>query len=415
MTAQAQVEGRFLGGRPPYGYQIVDAGPHPNPGKAADGKRLRRLDLDPVAAPIVARIFSEFLAGQGLFAIAEGLTADGIPSPAAHDPGRNSHRSGVAWAKGAVRAILLNPRYTGHQVWNKQRKDEVLIDVKDVAQGHTTKLRWNSEEEWVWSDAAVHPPIVTREEFAAAQQTLARRGGRQTGRRLKRVSHPYVLRSLLHCGVCERRMQGNWIKGAPYYRCRFPQEYALANKIMHPRNVYVREDVVVPKLDRLLARLFAPDMVDATLDMLVGAQGRDQVVEASLAAARRQIADSDRKLGRHRAALEAGADPAVVATWIAEEQATKAEAEARLRRVPEQGRHLGKDELAEVICRLGDLVKVLGDAEPTRKAKIYTKLGLVLVLYPEKNKVLVRASDQDQLGETRVSEGGLEPPCPEGH
>ena len=43
MAAQAVVEGRFLGGRPPYGYLLVDAGPHPNPSKAADGKRLHRL------------------------------------------------------------------------------------------------------------------------------------------------------------------------------------------------------------------------------------------------------------------------------------------------------------------------------------------------------------------------------------
>jgi site-specific DNA recombinase len=28
-------------------------------------------------------------------------------------------------------------------VWNEQHKDEVLIDVKDVALGHTTKMRWN--------------------------------------------------------------------------------------------------------------------------------------------------------------------------------------------------------------------------------------------------------------------------------
>ena len=40
MAAQAATEGRFLGGRPPYGYRLADAGPHPNPGKAADGKRL---------------------------------------------------------------------------------------------------------------------------------------------------------------------------------------------------------------------------------------------------------------------------------------------------------------------------------------------------------------------------------------
>jgi site-specific DNA recombinase len=39
MAAQARVEGRFLGGRPPYGYFLADAGPHPNPAKAADGRR----------------------------------------------------------------------------------------------------------------------------------------------------------------------------------------------------------------------------------------------------------------------------------------------------------------------------------------------------------------------------------------
>jgi len=30
MTAQARDQSRHLGGRPPYGYQLVDAGPHPN-------------------------------------------------------------------------------------------------------------------------------------------------------------------------------------------------------------------------------------------------------------------------------------------------------------------------------------------------------------------------------------------------
>jgi hypothetical protein len=38
MAAQAATEGRFLGGRPPYGYRLVDLGPHPNLGKAATGQ-----------------------------------------------------------------------------------------------------------------------------------------------------------------------------------------------------------------------------------------------------------------------------------------------------------------------------------------------------------------------------------------
>jgi hypothetical protein len=81
MEAQARVEGRFLGGRPPYGYRLADAGPHPNPGKAADGRRLHVLEKDPVTAPIVERIFTLFLGGMGIFLIAQTLTGEGIPSP----------------------------------------------------------------------------------------------------------------------------------------------------------------------------------------------------------------------------------------------------------------------------------------------------------------------------------------------
>lgn len=65
MAAQAAIEGRFLGGRPPYGYVLADAGPHPNPGKAALGQRLHVLELDMAAAPVVRRIFTDYLAGTG--------------------------------------------------------------------------------------------------------------------------------------------------------------------------------------------------------------------------------------------------------------------------------------------------------------------------------------------------------------
>ena len=50
------------------------------------------------------RIFAEFLAGNGLFLIAEGLTRDGVASPSAHDPARTRHRSGIAWSKSGALA-----------------------------------------------------------------------------------------------------------------------------------------------------------------------------------------------------------------------------------------------------------------------------------------------------------------------
>ncbi|WP_040841271.1 recombinase family protein [Nocardia brevicatena] len=50
-------------------------------GKAADGKRLQRLEPDPVTAPIVQRTYREYLSGFGVFAIAQRLPAEGISLP----------------------------------------------------------------------------------------------------------------------------------------------------------------------------------------------------------------------------------------------------------------------------------------------------------------------------------------------
>ena len=49
------------------------------------------------------RIFQEYASGRGLYAIAESLTGDGIPSPSAQDRARNPHRCGLAWSKAAIR------------------------------------------------------------------------------------------------------------------------------------------------------------------------------------------------------------------------------------------------------------------------------------------------------------------------
>ncbi|GLX95053.1 putative recombinase [Herbidospora sp. NBRC 101105] len=414
MGAQAKMEGRFLGGRPPYGYILVDAGPHPNPSKAADGRRLHRLELDPIASVVVARIFADYLTGYGLFAIAERLTRDGILSPSAHDRARNRHRSGIAWSKGAVRAILTNPRYTGYQVWNRQRKDEVLIDVDDVGLGHVSKLRWNPESNWIWSDQPAHPPIVSREDFEAVQLTMAGRGDRHTDKTVLRTRHVYQLRGLLVCGLCDRNMQGQWINETQYYRCRYPEEYALANRVEHPRNIYLREIDIASRLDRWLERLFSPSNINRTLDLLgeVEETPAPEVTEAENI--RRQMAECDRKLARHRAALEAGADAALVAGWMGEEQKRKAALEHKLRHLPvPQRRTFDRDELAAALRDLGGLVDVLGRAEPTRKAKIYKELGLRLTYHPGQKKILVAAvSNQDSIGCRYVSEGGLEPPCP---
>jgi hypothetical protein len=82
VRAHAQA-GRWLGGRPPYGYLIADLGAHSNPSKAASGARLHQLAPDPLTAPVVQWIYDLYLAGAGYKQIATVLTTEGIPSPSA--------------------------------------------------------------------------------------------------------------------------------------------------------------------------------------------------------------------------------------------------------------------------------------------------------------------------------------------
>ncbi len=380
MAAQAAVEGRFLGGRPPYGYELADAGPHPNPSKASFGQRLHRLVIDPPAAAVVRRIFQDFVDGRGLHTIASELTREGIPSPSAWDPERNQHRAGVqgAWAKSAVRAILRNPRYTGFQVWNRQRRDEVLIDVEDVALGHQSKMRWNHPDQWVWSDRKVHEPIIAFDQFEEAQKAFT------TGNRRPRRRSPnrqYVLAGLMHCGVCGRRMQGQTNHDRPYYRCRFATEYGVS-EARHPRNLYVKESSVLPGLDRWLASLFDKNQIDHTCQILAGVSEPDSDEEARPASLVERIADCDRRMRQYQAVLDEGADPTIVAKWMASVLQERRDLEARVGRdVP--GARLTASQVRALVDSLREIVSVLADADPHDKAELYNELGVNLTYHPE--------------------------------
>jgi site-specific DNA recombinase len=413
MAAQAQLEGRYLGGRPPYGYKLIDVGPHPNPAKAADGKRLHALAIDELAAAVVQRIFVLFLEGHGIFAIAEMLTADGIPCPSAHDPARNKHRCGVAWSKGAIRAILMNPRYTGRQVWNRQRKDEVLIDVHDVALGHTTKLRWNEAGKWIYSDEIVHQPIIDHETFKRAQDVLAGRGRGPCQHKPHKRTRGYAFGGAIFCGVCERRMQGQWINEASYYRCRFPTEYALANKIDHPRNVYVREDSFDTQVNGWIASLFDPAHVNETIDLMMAAQD-SATDDVAAEVARAKIADASQRMSRYKAAIDAGGDPAEIGAWISEAKAQRVQAEADLRKATSKTL-ITRQQAEELITMTTNIAATLHDADPTRTAEAYRKLGVRLTYDPAGPLIRATAEPQsNKLVKWYVSEGGLEPPCPFG-
>ena len=255
MAVQAREQGRYLGGRPPYGYRLADAGPHPNKAHAAWGRRAHRLDPDPATAPTVRWIFAQRLAGHSVARIARALNEAGVPCPSAADPGRNRHRTGTAWTLGAVTTILENPRYTGRQVWNRQRTDTELADPGNVTLGHKSVQRWNLPDGWVISSRPAHPALVSEDDFIAAQDINATRGPVP---RDEPVVRRYLLAGLLACGLCGRRMESAWSNGKPAYRCRHGHTSAMAPDPSRPKNTYVREDKLLPHLPALHLLLTTP-------------------------------------------------------------------------------------------------------------------------------------------------------------
>jgi site-specific DNA recombinase len=397
MTALAATGERFLGGRPPYGYRLANIRQHPNPKKARDGKQLRDLEIDPVTAPVIRRIFTEYLDGRGLMAIAEGLTRDRIPSPSAYDPSRNRHRSGEAWSKPAIRAIIQNPVYTGHKVWNRQRREEVLLDPSNVALGYRTVQRWNEPEKWIWSPHPTHPAIIPRETFDQAQRHRAAGRNRPVDRQPRKSKRLYVLSGLISCGICGRRMEGTYISHVIRYRCSYPLQYALLNEIEHPRTVYVREDELLPALDEWLIEQLKPANAPDIIELLMAAPDPDPATTARREQAKRQLADAGRKLAKHREAIEAGVDPRLVSTWISETQATKLRAEAILRdtapTVPSE-RHL-----RAAVEEVTDLADQLRTACHEDKQALYRALPLRASYLPQIRAVDVRIYTNECVGE----------------
>lgn len=383
MNAQVALDGRYQGGRPRYGYRLADAGPHPNPAKAADGRRLHVLEPHPDYAPIVKRIFSEYLEGTGIKAIASALTAEGIPSPSAADPNRNRHRSSSrgAWGQSAVRAILKNPRYTGYQVWARQRKDEVLLDIDDVAAGHVTKQRWNPEDEWQWSREPAHEALISKNDWQAVQDEFA--AGTRRSAPSRRRTHDYMLKGMITCSSCGRKLVANVVRGRLQYRCRMKDEYPGLD---HPRSLSVREDQLLPTIDRWLAQLFDEDHIDETVSSLAKVESND-INTAEEMAARRTIKECDKRIANFETALGVTDDADTIAGFARQIERTRAErknAELRLRRLT-TGKGLTEEEIRTVVQSLADAVELLAAASPEDRRRVYEAAQLE-VLYDHENR-----------------------------
>jgi hypothetical protein len=66
-----------------------------------------------------------------------------------------------------------------------------------------------------------------------------------------------LLAGLLHCRICDRRIESCWANQRTGYRCRHGHTSATPRPD-RPRNAYVREDDILPHLPALAIRLTTP-------------------------------------------------------------------------------------------------------------------------------------------------------------
>jgi site-specific DNA recombinase len=107
-----------------------------------------------------------------------------------------------------------------------------------------------------------------------------------------------------------------------------------------------------------------------------------------------RLAACDKKLASYRAALDAGADPAVVTAWITETQKERQRIEGSLAATPqpESRPRLTRDQIRAIVQQVGELTTVLAEADPTDRAEIYRQLGFKLTYHPEQQKSAYRLS-----------------------
>ena len=159
--------------------------------RGADGKP----EIDPEQANTVRRIYDRFLAGNSLQQIANGLTADGIPTPM----GR------TVWQVSVVQSILSNEKYKGDALLGKTYVEDCI----------SKKVKVNAGERPQYYVENNHPAIIDAATFSRVQEELARRASKrkvkQTGTTTEQGKYcgKYALTELLICGEC----------GTPYRRC----------------------------------------------------------------------------------------------------------------------------------------------------------------------------------------------------
>lgn len=199
-------QGRVNWGNPPYGYTYIRKTP----------TTPQHLVINETEAEIVRQIYRWCVEEQlSSYAIHQRLTAQGIP------PRKSSPRG---WAQSSVIEILRDSLYKGEAYYNRTQPGDVRRPygqrgLKDRPPGNGQGRTRRPQSDWI---PVRVPALIDPETWERAQTQLVR--NRERAQR-HNTQHRYLLRSMLVCGRCGRRMVGTWSAQGGRYICalRYPR------------------------------------------------------------------------------------------------------------------------------------------------------------------------------------------------
>jgi site-specific DNA recombinase len=174
-------DGKYVGNKPPYGYDRVKIQNDKGYTLSPNGKE----------AEAVQKIFDWYAYGMdgektGSKRIADALDAMGYPT-----------RSGKPWSQHTVLTILRNPVYTGKVKWNARHQ------VKSIVNGEMVKTRPRAKSGEIILKNGLHPALVDQKTFDIVQEILKKTPPTPAPKD-RPVQNP--LAGLVFCANCGKKM-----------------------------------------------------------------------------------------------------------------------------------------------------------------------------------------------------------------
>jgi len=185
-----QEKGVFVGSLAPYGYTIVS------------GNRMRRLEVDKDAAPIILKIFLMYGEEKSYNEIIAYLYENKIHRIS--DYRKYGHiycesgETSFQWSQTVINKTLQNMAYIGHMAQGKH-SSRLYTGQKGV--------RVTDKNEWIIVENT-HAPIVSKELFETVRKRIEKNSGSKNTRDLKGSELPTknIFSDIIMCSECGKRL-----------------------------------------------------------------------------------------------------------------------------------------------------------------------------------------------------------------